>query len=210
MKKTVFAAALFAAFTFSACSDNKTENAEVTTEHHEGMNHEDMDHDKMTTSTVIETPNFESVAEPVQTQIKHLVNEYMKLKDALVASDAAATKKAANEVLAVAKAMPIANLTDDAKAYAEEKTKEVISSTEKIAAAGEVSAQRENLELLSEAVFSMAKAFNAADGELYYQHCPMALNNKGAYWLSSNKDIRNPYFGESMLNCGSTEEVFRK
>lgn len=210
MKKTVFAAALFAAFAFTACSGEKAENTEATSEHHAGMDHEGMAHEEMPTTVVVETPSFESVAEPMQTQIEQLVDQYMKLKDGLVSSDAAATKKAANDVLVLAKAMPVATLTDDAKAYAEEKTQEVITSAEKIAGASDVATQRENLELLSEAVFSMAKAFNAADGELYYQHCPMALDNKGAYWLSSDKDIRNPYFGESMLTCGSTEEVYKK
>lgn len=32
--------------------------------------------------------------------------------------------------------------------------------------------------------------------------CPMAFNNKGAYWLQEGKEIRNPYFGKSMLTCG--------
>ena len=36
----------------------------------------------------------------------------------------------------------------------------------------------------------------------------MANDNQGAYWLSATKEIRNPYFGKQMLNCGSTEEVF--
>ncbi|NNC61403.1 MAG: DUF3347 domain-containing protein, partial [Eudoraea sp.] len=34
-------------------------------------------------------------------------------------------------------------------------------------------------------------------------HCPMANSNKGADWLSSSKEIRNPYYGEAMLTCGS-------
>lgn len=213
MKKTLFTAAVVAAFAFTACSENTTETTEATTENHEGMNHENMegmDHDQMTTAVVVETPTFESVSEPMQTQIEQLVDQYMKLKDALVASNAEAAKAAANEVLTVAKAMPVATLTTDEKAFAEEKTAEVISSAEKVAAANDVAAQRENLELLSESVFSMAKAFGAAEGTLYYQHCPMAMNNKGAYWLSSSKEIKNPYFGEAMMGCGSTEEVYKK
>ncbi|MDX5437955.1 MAG: DUF3347 domain-containing protein [Pontibacter sp.] len=210
MKKTFFAAAVVAAFAFSACSENTTENTEATTEMHDEMDHSSMEHDAMDGTVVVETPDYASVAEPVKTQVQQLVNQYIKLKDALVASDAAATKAAANEVLTVAKAMPVANLTGDAKSFAEEKTATVVSSAEKIAAAGDVAAQRENLEQLSESVFAMAKAFDAAEGTLYYQHCPMALNNKGAYWLSTNKEIRNPYFGDAMMTCGSTKEVVNK
>ncbi|GAB3810716.1 DUF3347 domain-containing protein [Pontibacter rugosus] len=207
MKKTFFVAAMFAAFAFTSCSsENSAENAEATT----GQHGEATETGAMATSVVVETPNFTSVAAPMQSQIDQLVSNYMTLKDALVASDTEATKAAANEVLTIARAMPVATLTTDEKAYAEEKTSEVISSAEKIAAASNLEAQREHLELLSESVFSMAKAFNTADQTLYYQHCPMALNDKGAYWLSSNEQIQNPYFGDKMLRCGSTEEVYKQ
>jgi Cu(I)/Ag(I) efflux system membrane fusion protein len=31
----------------------------------------------------------------------------------------------------------------------------------------------------------------------------MANNNKGAVWLSMEEEIRNPYYGDAMLTCGS-------
>jgi Cu(I)/Ag(I) efflux system membrane fusion protein len=37
----------------------------------------------------------------------------------------------------------------------------------------------------------------------YIQKCPMANNNKGAVWLSMEEEIRNPYYGDAMLTCGS-------
>lgn len=43
--------------------------------------------------------------------------------------------------------------------------------------------------------------------ELYRQYCPMANNENGASWISKNKQIINPYLGQRMLNCGTTEEV---
>ena len=36
---------------------------------------------------------------------------------------------------------------------------------------------------------------------VYRFHCPMAFDNRGAYWLQDNKNTRNPYFGSSMLIC---------
>lgn len=205
MKKTLFAAAVVAAFTFSACSENTSETTETTVENTEATQADVT----QTTNVVVETPDYGNVAESMKTQISQLVSQYMIMKDALVASDASAAKASANEVLEIANAMPVATLTGDQKAYAEEKREEVVKSATQIAEANDVEAQRENFELLSESVFSMAKAFDAADQTLYYQHCPMALDNQGAYWLSSNEEIRNPYFGEKMLKCGSTEEVYR-
>jgi len=37
---------------------------------------------------------------------------------------------------------------------------------------------------------------------IYEQQCPMAFGNKGATWLSLEQEIKNPYFGSEMLNCG--------
>lgn len=56
------------------------------------------------------------------------------------------------------------------------------------------------------------KYFNKVDitsGEFYKQFCPMALEGKGGYWLSDSKEIRNPYFGNKMLTCGSVKKIFK-
>ncbi|MCJ8166755.1 DUF3347 domain-containing protein [Pontibacter sp. E15-1] len=205
MKKTFLAAAFVAAFTFSACSENKTADTEATAENSAAAQEE------MATpaTVVVETPDYTTVAEPVQTQIKQLVDEYLNLKEALVSADAEAAKKAANSVLTLANAMPVATLTGDEKAYAEEKTAQVKESASAIANASDIDAQRASLDKLSESVFSMAKAFGATNQELYYQHCPMANNNEGAYWISTTQEIRNPYFGDKMLKCGSTQETYK-
>lgn len=51
----------------------------------------------------------------------------------------------------------------------------------------------------SEAYFTDA----LSGGTLYKQYCPMAFGNKGGYWLSDVAEIRNPYFGDKMLTCGT-------
>jgi hypothetical protein len=35
----------------------------------------------------------------------------------------------------------------------------------------------------------------------------MAFNNEGAFRLSDNKTIRNPYSGDKMLTCGEVRET---
>jgi Cu(I)/Ag(I) efflux system membrane fusion protein len=37
----------------------------------------------------------------------------------------------------------------------------------------------------------------------------MANDNKGADWLSFDKAIKNPYFGDKMLQCGSVEQTIK-
>lgn len=47
-------------------------------------------------------------------------------------------------------------------------------------------------------------------GTIYKKHCPMAFNNKGAYWYADVEEINNPYFGDKMPDCGSVEKVIKK
>jgi membrane fusion protein, copper/silver efflux system len=43
--------------------------------------------------------------------------------------------------------------------------------------------------------------------QVYRQFCPMANNDKGAFWLSLDEKINNPYYGSSMLTCGEVKEI---
>lgn len=207
MKKRTLVATFLAVFAFSACSDNSSHN-----DHAEGQDQPaGMSADEPAPGqVVVETPYYTSVAEPMQRNVSQLLDEYIKLKDAMVASDGAAAQTAANSMLQMANAMPVATLQGEQKSYAEEKVEEVKQSVTKIAETNDLGTQRENLEALSEATFSLSKAFGATDQKLYYQHCPMAFNDKGAYWISNNKEIRNPYFGDKMLKCGTNEEIYSK
>ena len=208
MKKTTVLAAFMAMFVFASCSDNQ-KSAETTEahdhEHHEGMAHGDTM--PAAGTVVVETPTFDAVAEPVKRNLAQMLDEYITLKDALVESDAEAAKEAASVVLNSANAMPVATLEVEQKAFAEQQVDKIRNSAAKIAGTNDLAEQRNNLEDLSEAVFSLTKAFGATDQKVYYQHCPMVNNNQGAYWVSTNSEIRNPYFGSSMLKCGSIEEV---
>lgn len=47
-------------------------------------------------------------------------------------------------------------------------------------------------------------------GTIYKKFCPMAFNNKGAFWYADVEEITNPYFGDKMLNCGSVEKIIKK
>jgi len=43
--------------------------------------------------------------------------------------------------------------------------------------------------------------------KVYEQFCPMAENNTGAFWLSLQEQIKNPYLGQKMLKCGNVEST---
>ncbi len=76
-----------------------------------------------------------------------------------------------------------------------------------VADAASVEEQREQFGFLSQALINTLTAFGVADDTFYVQHCPMAFDGAGANWLSEEAAIRNPYYGEAMLTCGSTMDT---
>ena len=78
--------------------------------------------------------------------------------------------------------------------------------------------KRESLNMLSQQLFDLLRIVKYDAGKVYYQECPMALNNyeSSAFWLSANsetKSRRNPYlglhdpkYGKAMLTCGATRD----
>lgn len=121
----------------------------------------------------------------------NLVENYLALKDALVATDGAKAQKAANNFLKVNNNDA---LTADLKA---------------IAGSTDVATQRIAFEGLSANMYSIVKA-GGSETVLYKQYCPMAFNNKGAYWLAAEEQVNNPYFGDRMLHCGSVQETINQ
>jgi len=61
---------------------------------------------------------------------------------------------------------------------------------------------------LSEAVIVLLETDAYEGRALYMMHCPMANHNAGARWLQKTPQLANPYFGASMLQCGSQVGVF--
>ena len=74
--------------------------------------------------------------------------------------------------------------------------------------AANIEAARTGFEQFSNEIIAVAKRFGIPGNRAVYRvHCPMAFNNKGADWLQRNEDVRNPYFGASMLKCGAVTEM---
>lgn len=140
-----------------------------------------------------------SLAASAQTTTPALT-AYYSVKDALVATDAAKAKTGATALVTALGKVDVAKLSaTDKKALATAKTKAATLSKTM-----DIDAQREQFEALSTSMITLAKSTKPA--KTYVQFCPMAAEGKGASWLSSTREVRNPYYGDKMLKCGSVKE----
>jgi len=147
------------------------------------------------------------VSETFKEQLEKVFGNYLDIKDALVKDDANTTKKHADELLVSLKKVDMKLLSDhEAHNHWMTISNEIKSSSEAIGKTSNIEKQRGHFKHLSAHLSKGVRLFGV-NKEVFEQFCPMADNNQGAYWLSLEETIKNPYMGSKMLTCGTTEST---
>lgn len=172
--------------------DEKSNEAQATTEEN--------------TEVKVVKASFTNIDAGVTAYMKKLTDNYLQIKNSLIAGKAAdagdAAKKLAEAISDFDKSLLTADqkkVYDQYEAGLKEHAEHISQST------GNIGHQREQFADMSDGMYAVVKAFGG-DKTLYHDHCPMAKNGKGAMWLSETKEIKNPYFGDKMIECGDVEE----
>ncbi|WP_256013493.1 DUF3347 domain-containing protein [Desertivirga xinjiangensis] len=127
-------------------------------------------------------------------KVKEVYVHYIHVKNALVNSDA---KEAQQGAAALQTALTDAGSSQGADIAG------------KIASEAKIDVQRTEFSLLTAEVEKTVKASKLSSGKIFKQYCPMAHGGDGAYWLASESDIKNPYYGDEMLECGEVKEEIK-
>ena len=158
-----------------------------------------------------ETPSFTNVNEKAAASLNEVVTHYLHIKNALADDNGAEAANGAKAMVASLGKIDHASLAEDQmKLYMDvsESLKEHAEHTAENA--NKIDHQREHFVMMSGDVYDLVKGFGAGQ-TLYVDHCPMANDNKGANWISEQKEIKsNPYMGKKMPTCGKVEKVIKK
>lgn len=141
--------------------------------------------------------------------VNQLFDRYFPLKDALIKDDLPAATKHAADIKTAIEKTSMSLFVGQAHNHWMSHSGAATDALNKLIAAKTVEEARAHFKPLSIQMLAMAKAFGPFDAAMYVQHCPMADNDRGADWLSLDKEIRNPYFGDKMMKCGSVTETIR-
>ncbi len=133
-----------------------------------------------------------------QTAFHGVLEAYMELKDALVAADPKRVQTTSETVLDLLNKLPSTGLGSATKNQLETIRVNLNAMIDK----NSLEMQRASFVPLSEHMIRIAVKVKNPSRPIYVQHCPMANSNQGADWLSWEKEIKNPYYGEAMLTCG--------
>lgn len=151
--------------------------------------------------------NQKEIPEQFKGSISKIIKQYSVLKDALVEGDEEAARKATGPLMTSLRDINILELSNEDMMKWSSEAEMMQFSLEEIANAPTIDEKRINFSDLSESMYAVIQDFGAKEGTVYIQYCPMAFNNNGASWISTEANILNPYFGDIMLECGVVNEV---
>ena len=147
------------------------------------------------------------VSKDFQDQLKAVFNDYINLKDALVKDDSKNGMAESNRLLDNLSKVDMKLLVDkEAHNHWMSLKKEIKASAISISNTSGIKEQRNHFKHLSSHLKNTIQLFGI-NKKVYNLFCPMADNNQGAYWLSKEQKVANPYFGDAMLTCGEVKQT---
>ncbi|THU36863.1 DUF3347 domain-containing protein [Niastella caeni] len=183
-----------------SCGDN------ASTAKKEETSHADHAEAEENTEVKVVKASFSNVDAAVAAHTKKITDNYLQIKNALTSGNANEAGSAAKNMFEALKGFDKSLLSADQKKVYDQQEAGLKENAEHISkSTGDIEHQREHFSSISEGMYALVKAFGGGK-TLYHDHCPMANDNKGAMWLSETKEIKNPYFGDKMMTCGSVEE----
>jgi hypothetical protein len=194
-----FAMGLAFVVLITSCGGKKTETAA----------HDEHEHAAATETPAAGTAEikvFENVDASVKTQINALLANYFAVNKALIEDNNDGAKSEAKTFADNLAKFDMSKLVGEQMDFYHVQLAKISSGLKHITESVDIEESRTELANVSEGMYALVKAYHPNETELYYQFCPMAKNNEGAFWISDTKEVINPYMGQRMLTCGMTKE----
>jgi hypothetical protein len=146
----------------------------------------------------------------IKAQFAPVLAAYYGMKDALVADNGASAATQGKAMKAALSKIETKSWTAKQRKDYDAVSKNLETDAQHIADNGsKIDHQREHFVTLSNGISAVTKSLKINSETSYLQFCPMANDGKGAYWLSKENKVKNPYYGKSMLTCGSVKETLK-
>jgi Cu(I)/Ag(I) efflux system membrane fusion protein len=143
-----------------------------------------------------------TLSDEFKAQLAGLLNDYFGLQSALAADDANVAASAIAKLQSNFAAMSAPTLDDATQSVWAKEQQQLDQILKRLNDATDITKARLEFALLSEEMWAIVQRFQITSiGDIYELHCPMAFDGRGATWLQANDEVKNPYYGASMLTC---------
>ena len=153
--------------------------------------------------------NTIAVPDKFTEQLTDFVYQYLELNKSLVQSEFKLTQSNAKKLETSLNKIDMKLLDEEAHNAWMEQFSNLKKHIGLLQIAKDIEKQREIFSDLSNQMIEIAETFGLKIETVYVAYCPMALDDKGAFWLSEKEEINNPYFGDKMLRCGEVKKKIR-
>lgn len=140
--------------------------------------------------------------------LKSVFDNYFLLKDVLVKTDGVTASAKAKDLLDAINAVKMETLKTEEHTVWMTGLNTLKENSKLINETKDIEKQRMAFSALSSNIYNLLKVSKQPE-TIYYQHCPMYNDGKGAAWLSKESTIKNPYYGSQMISCGKTVETIK-
>lgn len=232
MKKLFAGLLAITILVIAACNNNKQNNLQ----NHNKMNHDSMSQDKMQMDSMkdmkhdsmssmnhskedasmtgmsgemtVTKTNIGDADPAVKKFINTITAQYLFIKNGLAGDNTTEAKTGATQLNSTIKKFDKSLFTARQKREFDKHADDTKDQLQAIVSGNTIVAQRTSFSMLSQHIYELIKIFGPGR-MMYRDYCPMAFDNKGAIWLSETREIKNPYFGSNMLNCGTVQEIIQ-
>ncbi len=157
------------------------------------------------------TGNKVDTPEAFKIQMGKVYASYSAFTDALAADNMLLAQTHAELMATELKRIDHGSLSSEAHKIWMDALKNINDGIDSIRSAKDIVGVRAGLEPLSYGMIDIVDKLGIKSSQPVYEiFCPMAFDFKGAMWLQSDENIRNPYFGETMLQCGEIKRQLKE
>jgi Cu(I)/Ag(I) efflux system membrane fusion protein len=167
--------------------------------------------DNNVSATIASTDPSSNMNPNATKKLVSLLNNYYSLKDALVATDANKAITAANTMMISVDSFTNSLTQNEATSETNLNIDTIRTNLNRIS--GNSSKKVDDIRMyfskISNPLFAICTKAGLKNAMVFKEHCPMAFDDTGAYWLSNYTEIKNPYFGKKMIECGEVEDSLK-
>ena len=131
------------------------------------------------------------------------MNSYYELTDGMTSANLTYIDKYGAQLKQHLDSLPLSRLQMDSGRLSQVRTNVGSISAELSGLLGEqkIDEKRKSFEMVSDMLYDVVKITGLKGQTIYRQYCPMAFDDRGAFWMSRSRQKQNPYFGNDMTAC---------
>ena len=207
MKTLIFSLLAIGTFALTSCKENKEQknSTDTTMQHNMSTMSDSAAMGNMAMNKEVSVTD----AKKTSADLTELYSHYTHLTFALSGDDDKEAVSAAKGILTSFPKIDKNGFSSEQKKEFADLESSIREHAEHIADnAGKIDHQREHLDIMSADFYDLLKDFGTPK-PVYKIFCPMFNDNKGAFWLSDSREVKNPYYGKEMLSCGEVQEEIK-